>query len=450
MTSTAPGSVSVVPMDALHELSVRDGLAIENPLAALAPQASSTLVGSGARARPERLVMGPHDLESGDLLAGKYEVECALGRGTSSFVVAARLRDFGLDFALRFMKPDWIDAAEAVRRFKRESLNACLLRSDHIVRVYGMEVQSGGQPFLVMERLSGYSLRSALRESGSFPVARALKLALEACEALACGHALGIHHLALKPEKIFLVQGFGHEALKIRDLGRGHESHASRHRVPTIKVEAAPLYLAPEQVQGEANLTHKVDIWALGCILFEMLTGEPAFLRATFAETCSAVLAEEPHDLLGALPFRLAEAIRRCLEKDPRRRFDNVLELAAVLSPYAPRAASIHVARCATTFADSDQLPRADLRDSLPTRERSHYAQVMTSDLTSEKIHTLRLSAAWEKITMAEVTEIKSVVVPDSTLSPTRWLVWLAQLGLRVFASLRRVWPGSASASRER
>jgi serine/threonine-protein kinase len=350
-----------VPLDALIELSELDGLVMENPRATFRAQSGSTLIGAGPLCAPDRTVGVAMAINAGDVLAGKYEVLSLIGRGTASFVMSARHRGFDSEVALKFFDPELVDHREAARRFALECKNALRLRSDAIVRVFELEQLPNGQPFLVMERLVGRDLRTALAEAGRFSLARSATLALEACEALATAHAVGISHRKLKPEKLFLTHAAGREQLKLLDLGSSHEQHESSHRVPTVNTGGVPLYMSPEQMRGAAAIDARSDIWSLGCVLFEMLAGTPLFLHGSLAQACVAVL-ERPTPSLRALraevPAALEEAVLRCLQKEPAQRFEHVVELAWALVPFASADAEVHAARCAHIFEEHGLLAR--------------------------------------------------------------------------------------------
>ncbi|HTU60539.1 MAG TPA: serine/threonine-protein kinase, partial [Polyangiales bacterium] len=368
-----------IPLDALIELTELDGLVMENPRATFHARTGSTLIGPG----PVRLLQQPSGVAKlpklGEVLAGKYEVRSLIGRGATSYVMSALHRVFETEVALKFLDPELIDHSEALRRLALQCSNASRLRSDFIVRTFELERLQSGQPFLVMERLVGRDLRTALAAAGRFSLQRSVRLALEACEALATAHALGITHRALKPEQLFLVSDGEHEHLKLLDLGSDQGPHASSHRVPTVNAAGVPLYMSPEQLRGAAEIDARADIWSLGCVLFEMLCGRPLFLHASLAQACAAVL-EGPIPALRTLrpeiPVALEELVLRCLEKRAAERFDSVVELAWALFPFAGPDAHVHVARCAQIFEEYGLLSRSRVARASPAQLDLHAAAV--------------------------------------------------------------------------
>jgi hypothetical protein len=192
----------------------------------------------------------------------------------------------------------------------------------------------------------------------------------------------------LKPEKLFLTNATGQEQLKLLDLGSGHEQHASSHRVPTVNTGGVPLYMSPEQMRGAAEIDARTDIWSLGCVLFEMLSGTPLFLHTSLAQACVAVLERPTPSLRDRfcasagpgrstcpeIPVALEEVVLRCLQKKPTQRFDNVAELAWALLPFAPSDAHVHVVRCTHIFEEHGLVSRQRVARATPAQLDLHAA----------------------------------------------------------------------------
>ncbi|WP_437730329.1 serine/threonine-protein kinase [Sorangium sp. So ce1335] len=283
----------------------------------------------------------------GDVLADKYEVERVLGEGGMGVVVAARHLLLGERVAIKFLLPKARERADLVARFLREGQAAARIRSEHVTRVYDVGTLARGEPYLVMEYLEGTDLKALLRDRGPLPVELACDYLLQACEALAEAHALGIVHRDLKPGNLFLSQrADGSPLLKVIDFGISKmalgaaESAAPREHDMTESsaMLGSPLYMAPEQMVSSKNVDARADVWSMGAILYQLLTGAIPFRGDSVMEIYDRILEGPPR--LGALradvPGRIDWVVQRCLQKSPADRFGNIAELAAELAPFAP------------------------------------------------------------------------------------------------------------------
>jgi serine/threonine-protein kinase len=292
-------------------------------------------------------------VREGDVLASKYRVERVLGMGGMGVVVAAHHIQLDQKVALKFLLPDALSNSEAVARFAREARAAVRIRSEHVARVIDVGTLPNGAPYMVMEYLDGGDLAAWLKERGPVPVEQAVEFVLQASEAVAEAHALGIIHRDLKPANLFCIRrADGRLAIKVLDFGiskmtqfgasgPGAMTHASA-------LMGSPLYMSPEQMRSAKSVNSQTDIWALGIILFELLTGKPPFLAESLPELAYNVGANPPPSLRGirpAIPAGLETVILRCLEKDRSHRFRNVAELALALFPFAPKRAKASVER---------------------------------------------------------------------------------------------------------
>jgi serine/threonine-protein kinase len=154
----------------------------------------------------------------GELVAGKYLVERALGAGGVAFVVSARHVELGERFALKFLNEQFLGDPSVIERFTREARAACKIQSEHVARVFDVGTHRG-VPYLVMEHLEGRDLCAVLAERGPLPIEQAVEHAMQACEALAAAHSHGIVHRDVKPENLFLVEHGGLTTLKLLDFG---------------------------------------------------------------------------------------------------------------------------------------------------------------------------------------------------------------------------------------
>lgn len=288
-------------------------------------------------------------VRAGDVVGGKYVVERVLGIGGMAFVVSARHVELDEVFALKFLGALFLGNEPVVERFLREARAACRIASEHVVRVFDVGTHDGA-PYLVMERLVGRDL-GALAAEGTLGIADVVEIVMQTCEGLAAAHAVGVVHRDVKPENLFVVDQAGVPLVKILDFGISKHSFGRQPGAPRLTGEASlgtPSFMAPEQIRDAASVDARSDIWALGVVLYELVTGTEAFLGGNVSEVCAAVLEQEPrpvHEVAPLVADELVEVIARCLRKDPSERYANVAELASALAPFAPGRAVLAVER---------------------------------------------------------------------------------------------------------
>jgi len=282
-------------------------------------------------------------VQEGDLLAGKYVVERVLAEGGMGVVVAAtRVRTGGgaprEQVAIKLLLPDEAGGAGAVQRFLREGRAASKIKSEHVVRVIDVDVLDSGAPYIVMELLEGSDLSKLLDARGPLPVAEAIGHLLQICEALAEAHGIGIVHRDLKPANLFLTRDTdGGPCIKVLDFGISKVTGAvdADMTTTTKSIVGSPFYMSPEQLLSPKDVDPRADIWALGVVLHELLSGQVPFCGESMPEICSLVLHAPPPSiarLRSDVPEALRRVISKCLEKDRANRFQNVGELASALS----------------------------------------------------------------------------------------------------------------------
>jgi serine/threonine-protein kinase len=288
----------------------------------------------------------------GDVIADKYEVVGLLGTGGMGYVISARHTELGEMMALKFLRPEALAHAELVERFAREARAAAKIRSEHVANVFDVGTLSDGTPFIVMEYLAGKDLADHLHHEGALPISVAVEYVMQACEALAAAHAHGIVHRDIKPENLFLTQqAQGMHTIKVLDFGISKIAlpRGKRDLVRTQMALGSPVYMSPEQIRRSDQVDARSDIWAIGCVLFELLTGVTAFDEPSLLELSAAILEREPVPLQTLRPDaseELEAIVLRCLAKNPDERYQNVAELAAALYPFGPRRARISAERC--------------------------------------------------------------------------------------------------------
>jgi serine/threonine-protein kinase len=287
-------------------------------------------------------------VEQGQVLAGKYAVEQVLGMGGMGVVVAARHVQLGTRVALKFLRPEACANPTTATRFLREARAAANLQGEHVVRVTDVGTLDSGAPYMVMELLHGGDLATALAARGPLPIDQAALHVIEACLAVAEAHALGIVHRDIKPANLFLAQrADGSSCLKVLDFGVSktpsnlHEgSDSAGVATGTGAALGTPYYMSPEQIRSARDVDGRTDVWALGVVLYELLTGRRPFEAQTLPAVFVAITNDAPvtpRSHRPDLPVELERVVLACLEKVPAHRVPTVAELAHRLAPFAPR-----------------------------------------------------------------------------------------------------------------
>ncbi|HEU4404222.1 MAG TPA: protein kinase [Polyangiaceae bacterium] len=285
-------------------------------------------------------------VRAGDVLARKYRVERILGAGGMGVVVAARHELLRERVAVKLLSPERTLDKTFVRRFLSEARSTAKLKSEHVARVMDVGTLDEGTPYLVMELLEGRDLSQILNEHGPVPAARAVDYVLQACAGLAEAHRHGIVHRDLKPANLFLTaRPDGSPLVKVLDFGLAKRFDDSIEATKTGQIVGSPNYMAPEQVSAPSSVDTRVDVWALGVILYELVSGSRPFAGNTVSEIFALILHGAPPPLRERVPSLspdLEAVVACCLERDRDRRFDNVESLAAALARYATGAAPVY------------------------------------------------------------------------------------------------------------
>jgi eukaryotic-like serine/threonine-protein kinase len=311
---------------------------------------------------PERRAV----VREGEVLAGKYRVEKVLGVGGMGVVVAARHIRLDTKVAIKFLLPEMLTTPSAVSRFAREARAASRITSEHVARVFDVGELETGAPYMVMEFLDGIDLQERLRRDGPLTIEQTVDFILQASVAIADAHHLGIVHRDLKPANLFCTQpSDGRFLIKVLDFGvskamGGDLSGSAGAMTQTGAVVGSPYYMSPEQMRGSKDVDAQADVWALGVILFELLTGKVPFDGEIFSEIVLKIATQPPvapRELRPEIPEGLQGVILRCLEKERRHRFADVAELALALVPFGPRGADATVERISRIVQSGSSSP---------------------------------------------------------------------------------------------
>jgi eukaryotic-like serine/threonine-protein kinase len=333
-------------------------------------------------------------LEAGSVVAGKFRIERVLGEGGMGIVLAAHHLHLGRLVALKLLKPEALAHANIVARFANEARSASRIQSEHVARVLDVGALDSGEPYMVMEYLEGADLSKYVRQRGPLPIEEAVDYLLQACEALAEAHVAGIVHRDLKPANLYLTRrADGSTCIKVLDFGISKaaltgDQPSEQHLTQTSSVLGTPGYMAPEQLRSSKHVDARTDIWALGVILHELLTGRLAFQGTTVPEVYAAILASPPESLRAIrqdAPPQLEQIILRCLEKDAARRFSNVGELAAALVYFAPasgRLSAERIGRITGVAASAVPAAQVNAAGAVPTNYGGGFTNAPTIGAT--------------------------------------------------------------------
>jgi serine/threonine protein kinase len=295
---------------------------------------------------PAALDRATERLLEDNAFTNKYRVEGTIGKGGMGLVLAARHIRLDEPVAIKVLLPEIMHMEGMIDRFLREARSASKIKSQHVVRVLDVEVTpSSGIPYMVMERLAGTDLNQLCKKGGPIAVRDAIAWVLQACEAIGEAHALGIIHRDLKLGNLFLARrSDGSTCIKVLDFGLSKivgEGALTRTGLSLGTLR----YMSPEQMRSARSVDHRTDIWALGAILYRLITGSMPFPGEEEVEIISLVLSGSPPQRPSVLrpdaPPGLDAVILRCLERERERRFVTVAELVAALQPFAGSAARV-------------------------------------------------------------------------------------------------------------
>jgi hypothetical protein len=303
---------------------------------------------------PARMTAAPMSAvlpRPGDIVGGKYLLDALIGQGGMGAVYRAKHRTTGGVRAIKIMLADTSNP-EALQRFKNEARAAAEIQNEHVVRVDDVDEEMG-YAFMVLEYLEGEDLAQLVDREGRLPPHVAVGYVLQALQGISQAHAMGIVHRDLKPSNLYLARRKdGTTTVKVLDFGISKSKNADALAqspsalTSTKAMLGSPLYMSPEQLRSSKSVDQRADIWAIGIILYELLTRNVPFMGDNLGELFAAILETDPPPITNIapeVPRELEAIVARCLQRNRDHRFQTAQELAQALAPYAVAGAgSVH------------------------------------------------------------------------------------------------------------
>jgi serine/threonine-protein kinase len=344
-------------------------------------------------------------MDMGSLIGQKFRLEKKLVEDETSVVVAARHIAENRLVAIRVLTSGTSDV-----RFLSRFARAATIQSDHVPQLFDVGTMPDGRPYLVMEYLEGNRLEDIVA-NGPIAITDAVDYVMQACDAVAAAHAVGITHRKLRTSSLFLAKGANGESL-VRILNFATVTGSESGALPAHKAE----YLAPEQIADPKHVDTRCDIWALGVVLYELLTGRRPFDGRSLAKVNRRILREEPKQpssIRSEIAPPLEVVVLRCLQKEPAKRYRSVADLANALSPFASsltRHVPVHLAHLtAERRKENAASPGAPSRPALPAVT----PPPPEADVDDEAVTVLRPSGE-EEVGFRKVTKDGRIETLDS------------------------------------
>jgi serine/threonine protein kinase len=292
-------------------------------------------------------------LEPGTIFIDKYKIERQLGEGGMGVVFAATHIELADRVAIKVMRREVAGRADVVDRFVREARASVRLKGEHVARTFDVGRTADGLPYIVMEYLDGVDLMALVHARGRLPVGEVVDYVLQTCEAMAEAHAQTIVHRDIKPANLFVAQRpDGSPLVKVLDFGISKALDRDLQLTTSQAMLGTPAYMSPEQLRTSKDVDTRTDIWSLGVVMWELLSGAQPFAAASFGDLVVRVVTEPAPSLGDFVPPALASVVARCLERDPAARFQTVADLASAIARFASNTTDVasSVARTHNTF----------------------------------------------------------------------------------------------------
>jgi serine/threonine protein kinase len=363
----------------------------------------------------------------GSTLAGNYQIQSLLGTGGMGVVYKARHGLMDRIVAIKMLQAQLVSDSLSVARFHQESKAASRINHPNVITIHDFGISAQGLPYIVMDYLNGEPLSDAIRESGQISVDRTLKIAMQTCDALAQAHKQGVVHRDLKPGNIVLTTfNEDKDYVKVVDFGVAKLMNQDGQRLTQAgEVCGSPVYMSPEQCMGQ-ELDARSDIYSMGIVLYETLTGKLPILGKTMVDTMSKHCSEMPPSFKVSrpdlyIPERLEAIVFKALAKDPADRQQSMDELKSDLESAIPRAGRTSTLRTADSLvapALKNTVISKSTQSSLAISKYSFMfmglGAVLTFLLAFVGFKMMTLNTVMNKPHAAAVTDTAKSTVPSS------------------------------------
>jgi serine/threonine-protein kinase len=339
----------------------------------------------------------------GRTAGGKYKLVRLLGAGGMGEVYEAQHSVVGRRFAIKFLHPELAGNTEIVARFQREAQAAGSLENENIAAVLDAGTDEDGAPYLVMEYLEGEDLAHLLFRAGPLPVPRAAYILIQACRGLVAAHERNIVHRDLKPENLFVCKrNDGSDLVKVLDFGiaKLHVGGSGTGLTHTGATMGTPFYMSLEQARGAKEVDHRTDIYSLGVILYEILTGAKPHPGESYNEILYHVISNEPAPLDNVrvgLPAGLSAVVNKAMAREAGDRYASAALLMEALIPFAGRAVTPLRTSLGATVQTPGSIPNVRVpTEALPPQPEPEEADVGEDEVprNRSRIYLLGGSAA--------------------------------------------------------
>ena len=346
---------------------------------------------------------------TGDVVGGRYRLEKPIGRGGSATIWRAVHLDLNRPVAVKFLSIAGADPAAVRERFLREARIAAAVRHRNVVDITDFGTGNDGRPFMVMELLEGESLATRMNRDPYFAIPDVIRIGARTLSGLGAVHDAGIVHRDLKPENVFLVEDADGRYPKLLDFGisRSLEEHLESV-VPTHDnvLAGTPQYMSPEQARGVRDVDARADLWSMGVILYEMLTGKLPYDDENPGDLIVKVLTEDPAPLDGVRPdlsSHLAAVVWRALAKDRTQRFSSAREMRqALLAAATATAADLRRARVPSAYSSMSEHPALDTKEIMDAVGSSYEPGDSGVVSVTEAEHALERASAATRLDATE------------------------------------------------
>jgi serine/threonine-protein kinase len=337
-------------------------------------------------------------LQVGDVVSGKFRVERVVGEGGMAYVVEATHLLLEERVALKLLRSEVLLRSDIVARFEQEGRAAAKLKSEHVARVIDVGEEQK-VPYMVMEYLEGKNLEELVAARGPLPFEEAADFVIQACEGITEAHARGIIHRDIKPANLFVVERKdGWPTVKVLDFGISKAALTASMealgeksgRVKTVSLLGSPYYMSPEQLRSTKDVDRRTDVWSLGVVLYELLTGKTPFEAGDFISLAREIFdkpAPKLRERRPEAPAELEAVLDRALTKDPATRYQTAAEFAMALLPFTTSKRSRVIAAHAVTMTRSAGLdPDLPMPSNIPPATSSGQVLVVPTPQSLPRI----------------------------------------------------------------